>query len=359
MNGPHPGVAVIGVGGAGINAVTRLGDVGLPRVRFIAVDTSAQTLARAGGADRVLLAAPTGGHGTGGDAALGAAAAERAVDRLDATLGGIDLAFVVAGLAGGTGGGAAPVVARAACAAGAMTVGFGITPFAFEARRRVLAAERALAPFADACDTTVLLDNQRAQALAGGRVTLDVALRVADDVLRQAVQGLSAMIGGQGWIHVDWPLVRAMLAQAGDGCLALGLGRGHTPAQAAMRAALASPLADMRALAHARAVLVQVAGGPDLALHDTAEALDTLRRRLGPDCELVVGAGHDPTLAGSAQVVILGTGLADSRRRPVAWPGRRERGSGDADHRSRRVAIAPLAASWAGGGAAMPLREVV
>jgi cell division protein FtsZ len=304
-----PQIAVIGVGGAGINAAMRLRDVGLPGLRFIAVDTSAQTLARAGGVTQILLDGPTGGLGTGGHAALGRAAAEAGAKRLTEALAGLDLGCVVAGLAGGTGGGAAPVVAGLARAAGAVTVGFGITPFAFEASHRAAAADLASAALASACDTSVTLDNRRAQALAGGRVTLDVALRVADDVIRQAVQGLGEMVGGKGWITVDWPLIRSLLGSGGAGCLALGLGRGASPARAAMQAALASPLADMRALDRARGVLAHVSGGPDLALCDAADALGELQARLRPDCRLVVGAGCDPRLAGTAQVMLLGTGL--------------------------------------------------
>lgn len=315
----RPEIAVIGVGGAGINAAMRLRDVGLPGLRFIAVDTSAQTLARADGITQVLLGGPTGGLGTGGHATLGAAAAEAGASRLAAALAGMDLACVVAGMAGGTGGGAAPVVAGLARAAGAVTVGFGITPFAFEASHRAAAAETALAELAVACDSSVTLDNRRAQALAGGRVTLDVALRVADDVIRQAVQGLGEMVGGQGWITVDWPLVRSLLRSGGAGCLALGLGRGASPARAAMQAALTSPLADMRALDQAGGVLAHVSGGPDLALCDAADALGELQARLRPDCRLVVGAGCDPRLAGTAQVMLLGTGLP-AVARSVAAP---------------------------------------
>ncbi len=374
MKENQPEIAVIGVGGAGINAVVRLRDLGLAQARLIAVDTSAQTLARAGDLPHVLLGDAAGGHGTGGRAGLGAAAAAAAVDRLASALAGLDLACVVAGLAGGTGGGAAPAVARLARAAGAVVVGFGILPFAFESGRRAAAAEAALADLRAACDTCVTLDNRRAQEVAGGSVPLDVALRVADDVIRQAVQGLGEMIGGRGWIDVDWPVLRALLRRGGPACLALGLGRGASPARAAMRAALASPLADMRALAQAREVLVHVAGGADLVLCDTAEALDELGACLRADARMVVGAGCDPRLAGVAQVMLLGAGLPEGRRERVGIDGRdvediggRRRPAGDPAPgrlvRLRRPSARPAVAAFKPAQPALapmlPVREVV
>lgn len=310
MKGYTPEVVVVGVGGAGVNAVTRLRDIGLPGVRLVAMDTSRQALARADGAcETLLLGAPGRGWGTGGDAGLGAALARFAGPEARSVLAGADLVCVVGGMAGGTGGGAGPEIARLARAAGAVVVGFGIMPFPFETRRHVCAADAALEALRAACDTTVTLDNRRALDVAGGRVPLDIALRVADDVVRQALQGLGAMIAGGGWIPVDWPAVRSGLADGGAGCLALGIGRGPFPARAAMRAALASPLADMRAVRQARALLVHVGGGADLALADAADAIGDLRAQLAPDCRLIVGAREDPALAGAAQVVLLGTGL--------------------------------------------------
>jgi len=310
------------VGGAGVNAVSRLIDVGLSATRCVAVDTSGQTLARAAGADRLMLAAVTRGLGTGGDGRLGLAAARDAEARLGSLIGGAEVVLVVAGLAGGTGGGAAPEVARVARRLGALTLGFGILPFAFEGRARAAAAGQARQAFAAACDTLVLLDNARALAVAGAAVPLDVALRVGDDVVRQAVQALTGLVGEAGWLPVDLATLRALLTDAGHGCLSLGLGRGEQPALAAMRAALASPLADMAALAVARAALVQVTGGPELAVADVAAAVGVLRRRVGRDCELVVGAASDPLLCGAAQVTLLGAGVpAAALERPDGLPG--------------------------------------
>ncbi len=339
----RPQLMVAGVGGAGVNAVSRLIDVGLSDVHFLAADTSVQTLSRAPGATQLSLTAGTRGLGTGGDSRLGAAAALGAERELRSALAGHDLVFVVAGLAGGTGGGAGPEVARIAGSMGAVPVGFAIMPFAFEARCRARAAERTAAEFRDACDTTVVLENDRALAVAGSDVSLDVALRIADDALRQAVQGLSELVSNCGWINLDLATVRGLLAGGGEGCLALGVGRGAAPARAAMQAALASPLVDMGALRRAGTVLVQVSGGMDLSVSDTAAAVAVLKELVAAECELVVGSGLDPTLLGAAQVTVLGTGLhARSVRPPVQWPLDRGVGLGRLDANGNRAAILPL-----------------
>jgi cell division protein FtsZ len=306
--GGAPPLTVVGVGGAGVNAVSRLLDLALPGVRALAVDTSVQTLARVPTAARLPLVGVTRGLGTGGEPRLGAAAALAAERQLLPAFAEASVVLVVAGLAGGTGGGAGPEVARLCRQAGALTLGFGIRPFAFESRQRQRAARRAALGLARACDTSVLLDNEASLALAGGRLGLDVALRVADDLVRQAVHGLGGLLAGRGWIKVDLAHVRRLLADGGGACLSVGLGGGDAPAQAAMAAALASPLADMGALARARAVLVHITGGRDLAIADTAEAVASLRRRLPERTELVVGAGLEPALAGRAEVMIVAAG---------------------------------------------------
>ena len=323
MDKQDPQITVVGVGGAGVNAVARLLDLGLGHVRFIATDTSGQTLQRVDGtrAQTILLSAVTRGLGTGGDARRGAAAVLGSERELHSALYGSGLVFIVAGLAGGTGGGGAPEVARVARAGGAVTIGLGVMPFGFESARRQADAGAARNALAEACDTTVTLENSRALAVAGAGVGIDVALRVADDVIRQAVQGLGELMADCGYINVDLAMVKDLLAEAGHGCLALGVGRGEAPAQAAMRAALASPLADMGALGRAAAVLVQVTGGHDLAIDDTAAAVALLNARLAPGCQLVVGASADMALTGAAQVTVLGTGLsaAVAGREPIPW----------------------------------------
>jgi cell division protein FtsZ len=317
--GPLAPILVVGVGGAGVNAVSRLLDLDLPGIRCVAVDTSAQTLRRADGATQLPLLEVTHGLGTGGAVHLGMAAVRASERALRSALAGSPVTLVVAGLAGGTGGGAGPEVAALARRAGSFTVGFGIRPFAFEVHLRQRAAARAALALEAACDLCVTLDNDRALAVTGRDVGLDVALRVADDLVRQAVQGLGGLLSGHGWIPVDLGHVRALMSEGGAAYLALGVGRGATPARSAMVAALSSPLADQQALADAHAVVVQVTGGPDLAVADTAEAVGLLQRRLPGQCELAVGAGCDQSLAGAAQVMVLAAG-DEAARLPIPWP---------------------------------------
>ena len=325
-----PPIVVVGLGGAGVNAVVRLRDVGISGVRLLAADSSFQTLARAEGLATVALGAATRGLGTGGDVRLGAASVIAAEPELRQELAQARLVFVVGGLAGGTGGGGAPEVSRIAADAGALVIGVGILPFAFESQARHDAAARARMAFADQCDTFLAPDNRRALAIAGPKTRFDVALRVADDLVRQAVQGLAELLGGQGWIRLDLAALEAVLRTSGEGCLALGLGDGPAPAEAAMRAALASPLCDMGALERAGAVLVQVTGGEELSVADTAAAIDLLRRRVPACGRLVVGAASDPTLEGLVQVTLLGTGLsAVAARAPIPFP---RRPTADAEH---------------------------
>jgi cell division protein FtsZ len=228
--------------------------------------------------------------------------------------------FVVCGLSGGTGGGAGPEVARIAAETGGVVVGFGFTPFAFEAPRRGALAEEARELLARYCycAATVILDNERAMQVAGTAVPVDVALRVADDVLRQAVQGLADLVTRSGPIDADLATVREILTRGGECCLALGVGRGPAAATKAMTAALESPLADMALLSQAPAVLVQVTGGADLAVRDTAAAIDLLKSRLRGDAFMVVGTGCDESLEEACQVTVLGTGL---KRPPRAMVG--------------------------------------
>jgi cell division protein FtsZ len=316
MTAPQARIVVCGVGGAGVNTIVHLNDSAPPGVELLAIDTSHQSLAKVSATKTVhgiLLRSGTRGLGTGGDAEAGRSAARRASELLSTAFEGADLVFVVAGLAGGTGGGAAPEVARIARARGAVVVGFGIRPFGFETARRGRAAEAAGVSLSAACDAWVRVDNQRALTVAGRDVGLEVALRVADDLVRQAVQGVGELVGARGTIDVDLAVVRRILTGAGRACVALGACCRHRhsemPARDAMVAALASPLCDMAGLHRARGLLLQVSGGAELCVDDVAEAVRLLEGRLPPDCALVVGVSCREGLGQSAQVMLLGTGL--------------------------------------------------
>ncbi len=317
----RPTITVVGVGGAGVNSVAHLHDSGLPGVTLVAIDSSNQSLARLStsrhaSVQRVLLASRTRGLGAGRDAVMGALAARADSDAILAALGQPDIVFLVAGVAGGTGGGASPVIAALAKETGALVVGCAVLPFGFEPPRRHEAAAVARAALAEACDAWLVLDNRKAVDVAGKAIGLDGALRVADDVLRQAVQGLAEMVGDQGTIDVDLPAVRAVLTGAGRACVALGAccrrRSSAWPARDAMRAALESPLCDMRGLAHAKGVLLQISGGVGLCIDDAAAAVALLETRVPATCRVLVGVACREGLGGSAQVMLLGTGLCTS-----------------------------------------------
>lgn len=311
--------AAVGVGGAGVGAILRLREAAPEGLRFVAVDSSGQVLglARERAAQdpdlpalrTVLLAEGTEGLGTGGDAGLAEASARAAAAVILEAVGPAEVILLAGGLAGGTGAGATPQVARLLRDAGCVVIGFGIMPFGFESSLRQRRAEEALGHLRAACDSTVALDNDRLLASAAASESLDVALRVADDLIRQAAAGLVALSACDGWVRLDLPTAEELLAEGGDACLALGLGRGPQPAGRAMRAALASPLTDMAALRQARSVLVQVTGGEGLELHDVADAVAILEALLPSGCQVMAGVAQDPTLRGAAQVMLLGLGL--------------------------------------------------
>lgn len=359
-------MVVAGVGGAGVNAVLRLTDHETDRVRLVAVDSSAQALSRVRGVRQVLLTRGTGGWGTGGDVELGRQAARSARDEILSALDGADFVLVVGGLAGGTGGGAAPEVARQAREAGAAVIGFGIEPFGFEGGRAHEASRRALDDLTDACDACFPMDTARAVSVVGDRLPLDTGLRVADDVLRQALEGLHGLIHARGWIDVGALGVRSALEDCGQGCLSVGMGRGAEPALAAMRAALASPLVDMSLVGRARSALVHLAGDREMAVSDVAAAMELLRRELAPDCRMVVGCAPTPALVDTARVTIMAlTGRLIAREhalpalRPAALAAARPAASGSLPERySQRIgwpltrpAVAGLSAFAAGASA--------
>lgn len=316
------GILVLGVGGAGLNAAAHLADAALPGVRCAGVDASGQALAeaRARGLQTLLLSGPSRGLGCGGDATQGAKAACASEPELQALLAGAELVFVLAGLGGGTGGGAAPYAALLAREQGAAVVGLGFTPFGFEPRRRAEAAEASRVRLRRSCDALVAVPNDSAFLLGAASLPIDEALRVADELARQAVLGTSALLGRlpesrrRRWIDADLACLRRVL-RGGEALVSLG--RGHdagAPARAAMEAALASPLCDMRALRGAEAALVQVSGGPELAIADVEEAVELLRARLGAGADLLVGVDSRPGPSDRARVTLLAAGIDPSAR---------------------------------------------
>ena len=326
--------ALLGVGGAGVNTVCRLIDAELKGLQYLAIDTSAQGLNRLPAkckAHRLLLDAARG-FGCGGDLEMGREAAAQAQDEIQSHLGEVDLVFLVGGLAGGTGGGSMPKIAHDLRASGAVVIAFGIMPFHFESKSRLAAAETALAELRQTCNTCITLDNERILGQGAESASFDIAMRIADENIRQTVHGLLSASRKQGWIPLDLPILRDVLSQGADALIAQGFGYSTpesrpyadrdgaesdappTAAQNAMQSALASPLANMSALRNASRVVVSFVGGRDLSPWDVDAALAALQSHLPRDAELVVGASLDPALKGAAQVMLLGLGLAGPAR---------------------------------------------
>lgn len=310
----RPELVVVGIGGAGVNAVNHLAEVALPEVRYVAADTSAQALAATAhhGAhvDRVLLHEGTRGLGTGGDAALGERAARAAADRLAARLEGVPMVAVVAGLGGGTGGGSAPIVAEIARLRGGLTVGFGILPFPFEPARTAATAVRARGALAERCHALIALDNARLLAAHGRTAPIEVALRAADETVRQAVEGLVALSGARRrpterrWLDCDLARVRHLL-RGGEARLGLGFAAGgEAPVRRALREAMSA--ADGGAAA---GVLVHVTGGDDLAVADVEQVAVAACGAWAPGGAVDVGVTAFPGWRGVARVMVLALGL--------------------------------------------------
>ncbi len=301
-------IKVFGLGGGGSNAVNRMIELGLDGVEFLAANTDAQALRLSLAQTRLQLGpSATRGLGAGGKPEIGALAANESRPEIRAALAGADLVFVTAGMGGGTGTGAIAVAAEEARALGALTVAIVTTPFSFEATRRRQNAEWGLEALRPHVDTLIIVPNDKLLPLLGRNTPFDVALRVADEVLRQGVQGLTELIGRPGLINVDFAHVRAIMQNSGNAMMAIGQGRGENKAEQAVQQALRMPLLDIPNLRQARGVLVHFTGGDDLGLFEISRAADQLQRA-APEADVVFGAAIDNTLAGRAQVILIVTG---------------------------------------------------
>jgi cell division protein FtsZ len=307
-------IRVVGVGGAGLNAIHRMIDAGISQVDFVAVNTDVQALAVSDAPVKISIGeAVTHGLGSGADPAVGRQAAEDAADQLKAALRGSDLVFVTAGEGGGTGTGAAPVVARIARELGALTVGIVTTPFRFEGTRRRQAAERGVAELRAACDTVIVIPNDRLLEVLDRSTSMVEAFRIADDVLRQGVQGICDLITMPGLINVDFADVRTIMRDGGSALMGIGFATGESRAREAAERALRSPLIDTE-ITGARGVLLSIAGGDDLSLVEVTEAAEVIRAVATSDTNIIFGATVDPRLTGQVWVTVIATGLGKSRR---------------------------------------------
>ena len=291
---PIARIKVIGVGGGGSNAVNRMIDEGIQGVEFIAVNTDAQALVLTKAPTRLRLGDKlTRGLGAGGDPEIGRKAAEESADELYNALKGSDMVFVTAGMGGGTGTGAAPVVAQVAKESGALTIGVVTRPFTFEGMRRMQSAEVGIGKLKEHADTLIAIPNDRLLQIADKRASLQDAFRLADDVLHQGIQGISELITIPGLINLDFADVRAIMSEGGAALMAVGKGSGDERAKKAAEDAISSKLLDIT-IDGARGVLFNVTGGPNMTLFEVNQAAAIIRETAHPGCEHDLRCGHRP-----------------------------------------------------------------
>jgi len=303
-------IKVVGVGGAGGNAVNRMVEAGLTGVEFISVNTDAQVLETSLAATRIQIGArTTKGLGAGADPQVGRKAVEEDRDHVAEALRGADLIFVTAGMGGGTGTGAAPIVAEIARQQGALTVGIVTKPFDFEGRKRSERATWGIDELKSRTDTMICIPNQRLLSIVDRGTKLTDAFRIADDILRQATQGISDLITVPGLINCDFADVRTVMAEMGDAIMGTGIGRGENMGIDAAHQAINSPLLENICITGARGVLVNVTGGNDMTLHEVNSATSVVYDSAGSDANIIFGAVIDPSLKGEMRVTVIATGF--------------------------------------------------
>jgi cell division protein FtsZ len=303
-------IRVVGVGGAGLNAVNRMIDAGIADVEFIAVNTDIQQLALTDAPVKIHIGRElTQGLGSGASADLGRRAAEESYDQLKRALRGSDMVFVTAGEGGGTGSGGAPVVARIARELGALTVGIVTTPFKFEGTKRQAQAVDGIEALRENCDTVIVIPNDKLLEVLDEKTTMLDAFRIADDVLRQGVQGICDLITMPGLINLDFADVKTIMKDAGSALMGIGFATGEDRAVRAAESALSSPLIDTE-LIGARGILLSIAGGDDLSLFEVNEAAEVVRRGSRDDTNIIFGATIDERLTGQVWITVIATGLS-------------------------------------------------
>ncbi len=305
-----PRIKVIGLGGGGSNAVDRMITVGIPGVDYIAANTDKQSLACSEAAVKVQLGPQvTRGLGAGGEAEVGRAAAQESEAALHNALAGADMVFIAAGMGGGTGTGSAPVAARIARELGALVVGVVTTPFAFEGAYRGRTAQAGLRQLAGQVHTLIEVRNDLLLEIAPRDLRLEVAFRVADDVLRQGIQGITELVTQTGLINLDFANVQSVIRHGGRSLMAIGHGKGDARAEQAAEAAVHHPLLDHSLINQASALLVHITGGTDLGLDEVSQVMCHVSKTVCPSAEILFGASEDPEMDGRVQVIMIATGI--------------------------------------------------
>jgi cell division protein FtsZ len=312
-------IKVIGVGGGGGNAVHRMVGASLGDVEFIVANTDQQALASNAAPVKLQIGSQrTKGLGAGADPDVGRAAALEDTDKILDALTGADLVFVTTGLGGGTGTGAAPVIASLANQLGALTVAVVTKPFRFEGRKRALQAEAGMAELAEAVDTMITIPNERLLATVDRSTSMSAAFETADDVLRQAIQGISDLILVPGLINLDFADIKTIMSRMGLAIMGTGIASGENRARMAATAAISSPLLEDASVDGARGVIINVTGGPDMRLSEVSEASDIVYSAAHEDANIIFGAVVDPTMEGQVKITVIATGF--DRARPYREP---------------------------------------
>jgi cell division protein FtsZ len=308
-------IKVVGVGGGGTNAVNRMVDAGLAGVEFIAVNTDAQALLMADADVKIQIGSQaTRGLGAGADPEIGLAAAQESRDELKEALKGADMVFITAGEGGGTGTGGAPIVAELGQEIGALTVGVVTRPFAFEGRKRSDQAERGIDQLRDRVDTLIVIENDRLLQVVERQTSVVEAFRMADDILRQGVQGITDLITEPGLVNLDFADVRTIMRDAGSALMGIGKASGENRAAEAARTAVSSPLLEA-SIEGATGILLNVTGGSDIGLFEVNEAAEVVTGAADQNANVIFGAVIDDSIGDEVQVTVIATGFGGQARR--------------------------------------------
>jgi len=305
-------IKVVGVGGGGCNAVDRMIEEGLQGVEFIAINTDAQALMLSKAPTRVRIGDKlTRGLGSGGDPEVGQKAGEESAEEMYDVLRGSDMVFITGGMGGGTGTGSCPLVAQIAREVGALTIGVVTRPFTFEGSRRIQAAEGGITNLKEHADTLIVIPNDRLLQIVDKRANLHDAFKMADDVLRQGVQGISELITVPGLINLDFADVRTIMSEGGAALMAVGNAKGDERAREAAEEAISSELLDIT-IDGARGILFNVTGGPDLTLFEVNQAAAIIKETAHPDVNLIFGAVIEPSMGDELRITVIATGFERS-----------------------------------------------
>jgi cell division protein FtsZ len=308
-------IKVVGVGGGGTNAVNRMVDAGLSGVEFIAVNTDAQALMMCDADVKIHIGSQsTRGLGAGADPAVGLAAAQESRDELKESLKGADMVFVTAGEGGGTGTGGAPIVAELARELQALTVGVVTKPFVFEGRKRSQQAELGIDNLRDRVDTLIVIENDRLLQVVENKTSVVDAFRMADDILRQGVQGITDLITVPGLVNLDFADVRTIMREAGSALMGIGTAAGENRAAEAARAAVSSPLLETT-IEGATGILLNITGGPEIGLFEVNEAAEVVTSAADQNANVIFGAVIDDAMGDEVRVTVIATGFGNGRRR--------------------------------------------